>query len=815
MPPVALHALVAARLADTPVAVPGADTLVLAAFEGTGSVLAALEGTMPPAQPAASRQQLHSAATHLESLTVAGFRGVGPAVTLQLEARPGLTLLVGRNGSGKSSFAEALEMLLTGTNRRWAERAKVWADGWRNLHAGVPRLTASFRVDGRATPLVIERTWADGAAATDSTLTVDGKRRSLDDSGWTHALQAYPPLLSHNELGRILDKPSELYDALSSILGLEAIADAQAVLRELRLAAAKVVKIATDQGRQLVAMLQDVDDERARAAVAALSAKSWRLDDIDAVLGRSEVSEQERSELGLLRSLAQLPVVEREQARGVTAQVRDAQQLVERQRGSDAARARETAALLRQALRVHSEHEHDRTCPVCGTTDKLTTEWRLATTTRITELEAEATALAEVDRTVAAARAAVRGLIHPVPAVLGGDVPAGIDVRAAHAAWAAWADLAHDGDLRTVATHIETHAPRVIEAVSAVRQAATAELERREDLWRPAARTLSAWLVDARHAETQRERLPRIKAAEDWLIAQHQSLREERFAPIATEVQTLWSDLRQSSNVQLGALKLEGERRSAQRRVALDVNIDGSDASALGVMSQGELNCLALSLFLPRAAMPESPFRFIVIDDPVQAMDEVKVEGLARALAHVATTRQVLVLTHDERLPVALRRLELEATVLEVSRREQSVVQVQTRTDPVQRYIDDAMAVAQTAGVPAAAGRVVPGFCRMALEAACSAAVWKRLVDRGTTFAAADARLAEPTTLNMWLALVMFDDVGRAGEVMAALNQRGRASAADVVKICNRGAHSAVGNDAVDLVRKTELLAKAIRQGSL
>ena len=44
-------------------------------------------------------------------------------------------------------------------------------------------------------------------------------------------------------------------------------------------------------------------------------------------------------------------------------------------------------------------------------------------------------------------------------------------------------------------------------------------------------------------------------------------------------------------------------------------------------MSQGELHALALALFLPRATAPESPFRFIVLDDPIQAMDPSKVEG--------------------------------------------------------------------------------------------------------------------------------------------------------------------------------------------
>jgi len=71
---------------------------------------------------------------YLRRLAVTGFRGIGPTAELPLEPGPGLTLVVGRNGSGKSSFAEGLEILLTGSNWRWAHRSKVWREGWRNLH---------------------------------------------------------------------------------------------------------------------------------------------------------------------------------------------------------------------------------------------------------------------------------------------------------------------------------------------------------------------------------------------------------------------------------------------------------------------------------------------------------------------------------------------------------------------------------------------------------------------------------------------------------------------------------------------------------
>ncbi|WP_179275779.1 ATP-binding protein [Rhodococcus sp. 06-418-5] len=43
----------------------------------------------------------------------------------------------GRNGSGKSSFAEALEFAVTGEGYRWKDKASLWADSWRNLHHGL------------------------------------------------------------------------------------------------------------------------------------------------------------------------------------------------------------------------------------------------------------------------------------------------------------------------------------------------------------------------------------------------------------------------------------------------------------------------------------------------------------------------------------------------------------------------------------------------------------------------------------------------------------------------------------------------------
>lgn len=68
-----------------------------------------------------------------------------------------MTLVVGRNGAGKSNFAEGGELALTGTSSRRAGRTRTWEDGWANLHTSGNR---SVTVGG---PTVIRREWSADA----------------------------------------------------------------------------------------------------------------------------------------------------------------------------------------------------------------------------------------------------------------------------------------------------------------------------------------------------------------------------------------------------------------------------------------------------------------------------------------------------------------------------------------------------------------------------------------------------------------------------------------------------------------------------
>lgn len=95
-----------------------AQDAMLAATQGPDALEAHLagDGSAPAAQATGAPLATAPPKAFLEQIAVENFRGIGERARLPLVAGPGLTIVSGRNGSGKSSFAEGLELLLTGDN---------------------------------------------------------------------------------------------------------------------------------------------------------------------------------------------------------------------------------------------------------------------------------------------------------------------------------------------------------------------------------------------------------------------------------------------------------------------------------------------------------------------------------------------------------------------------------------------------------------------------------------------------------------------------------------------------------------------------
>ncbi|WP_405148204.1 AAA family ATPase [Nocardia salmonicida] len=770
----------------------------------------------------------------LRSITVQGFRGIGPAATLRLNPGPGLTLVVGRNGSGKSSFAEAAEFALTGGNRRWDGRSTAWREGWRNLHEpDTARIDVELLTAGEEPQVSVATLWDESAELADAQWT---ERRgsepatAVDPLVQRQRLDLYRPFLSYSELGALVDgKPSDLFDALHRLLGLDELAAAAEQIRLRKLELERAVKDSRQSHADLLVELAEADDERAHGVADLLRTPD---PDLDAVAGA--VAD---SVLGIdgpegLRAILRLTLPDTVQVAATADRLAEAARNVARHATVDSDADLRVLALLTRA-REHVTASGSCPCPVCGR-DELDADWITAADSEIAYRTEELAALQAATAEFDAALVAARNLLAERPVELGSATAGRSNPvrtfeqtpgRANHPAgpshsyaasdslrnrreivgqlWSEWAELATaDEDqlpdrLRTIHTELTVE-------LRALQRDTQTELDRLDTVWSPLVPRILAWLDPARAVADHASELRVVKKAADWLKSATATIREERMRPLETTARWVWSTLRQQSNVELGAIRLQGSAGTA-RRVLLDVTVDEVDGAALGVMSQGELHALGLSLFLPRATVEHSPFRFVMIDDPVQAMDPAKVDGLARVLAEVAGTRQVVVFTHDERLAEAVRRMQLDATVLEVQRRERSIVEVRVTGDPVRRYLDDARSLLRTPQLPAAiADELVATCCRSAIEAAGLAKARQELLASGLEHGEVERRVRNAHTTRAMITLAIMGVGARVDDLNKHLSAVGGRWLVGVLRDATAGAHVPIERPMRELITDTE-----------
>jgi energy-coupling factor transporter ATP-binding protein EcfA2 len=745
---------------------------------------------------------------HLRSITAAGWRGIGPRTTLELPPGPGLVIVAGPNGSGKSSFAEAAETALTARNSRWeGQRTTDWKQGWRNLHSPdvTPEVSVELSVGERSETATVRRTWYGGKVDEARTKVegADGAELKLDEVVDAGALELARPFLPYSELGSMINGSlSALHDAFFKLLGLELLAELDKRVKDAHSEYDGMVKRRNALTAELLVELNPVDDPRAREAAAALSGRTPDSARVRALLeGRSPA---DADELARLRERVSLAGPDLAEVTGAVARLREAAATAEQARFGSAEDARRLARLLEAAL-DHRRRSDSPDCPVCGSENRLDQAWAEHARTEVERLQTEAAGAEAARRDLAVAVRAVHDLVQPVPALLQREASPLADL------WREWALCRGITDAGELADRAERTARILHEACHQVREEAAGRLAEHDGVWQPLAVRLAEWLSAAEAADTAETGRRHAKKARDWLRPILDELRDERLRPYAERSQEIWQKLCEHSSVTLGSVTLAGTPNRGS--VKLGVSVDDMDAPAYSVMSQGELHSLALSLFIPRATHEASPFGFLVIDDPVQSMDPEKVEGLARVLDACARDRQVIVFTHDTRLQQAIAHLGIEATVLRVTRQTDSVVGVETLTDPVEQALAEARAVSLDPNLPAdVADHVLPAMCRVAVEAACLETARRRLRDEeGLGLRAIEERVASLDRTKQYVSLALLGDERQsAREAVERLRPGGWA----LVEAFNSGAHAPLPtvDDRKALVNRTKALATAIRR---
>ena len=143
------------------------------------------------------------------------------------------------------------------------------------------------------------------------------------------------------------------------------------------------------------------------------------------------------------------------------------------------------------------------------------------------------------------------------------------------------------------------------------------------------------------------------RIGDEYILAQQTTILNTR----EEEILNWYGILSPNSDVKFSGLE------PGRNAFGLKANAFGRNMNAAASLSQSQLNCLGLSIYIPSIIAPESPFQFIVFDDPVQAMDDEHHEAfLIKVVPELLDDfgRQVIVLTHLQHTADRLRNLNYD-----------------------------------------------------------------------------------------------------------------------------------------------------------
>ncbi|MBP2478367.1 energy-coupling factor transporter ATP-binding protein EcfA2 [Crossiella equi] len=580
----------------------------------------------------------------LGELSVRGFQGVGESEPLlvDFEGGPGITVVHGQNGAGKSSVTDAVQLVLRGELRAPGKASDkfLWERRQSNrdsaetridlvLRDGTTELRLGIRLDQNG--VCLERTAEMRLPGEDWKPVATGR-------AWPAALLAHPPVFAYADIERRVQQTSNLKSFLTDLLAFglcfDALRDRAAERADAAVGAFARVRTAQQEA---VAAIEAVDREFAMDEGDNLDPIAWPEvpQDIESWLAREGLTEEGAAHFEVAADAEQALTGAADLVSGAVDGWWSAVSTLQEELSKPLQLLHRDASVL---------DSPGVTCPVCDTDE---VDWLNALAGNVDRLEKLNTRRGLLESGTRELTRLVQQHLVLARTVLTSSATA-------QCRFSAEDDQVVDRYLRAVAPGADSSGAEQLTVTAEMcawlrgdRCAALlAEARTRGDRlanWRKRRRAAVAVLVE--------------QWRQDAELAAEKKLWDEVRRCVTTlegrlrdrQVDVLGARVTVCTQVLLEGMGLKLDQLEVNKNTAvIDIVDDEGKPVDLSMLSSGQRNALLLAPLL--ATSSTGPFEFLVLDDPVHAFDEIRVDRLARLLARLAEKRRVIVFTHDERL---------------------------------------------------------------------------------------------------------------------------------------------------------------------
>jgi DNA repair exonuclease SbcCD ATPase subunit len=651
----------------------------------------------------------------IEEVAVANFRGF--CEERRISMRADVVIVRGPNGSGKTSFLDAIQWLLLGDVQRLRLGAlKPAEDYLSNRYANGPPFVEANLLGPSGEAIRVTRRGLGKSMQVQVNVGEEPPRIGEEAQRWLSATMGSGPhdqgeidflrryLLQQDDMREFLGADTkERYKFIATLSGMERLTSLEAQLRDELNAARKRVRELKDDSSKVASELEVVQGSVVRAREVAVSREEApgameaeararellgnRVDDTlastrerSAAIGAAveRIDELRRREASARAEL-------RDQEANETGKVADIEAKIEKAKGDDESMARELAALeaaladaraaadRAQQMAALALEQIEGPCPVCLQEHDVE-----QTRAHLHQLLEGSPGLADLTEAVEQRRNE-RGELERRRAGLEGELNV---LRGAAERRRQVEDLLAGIDERVLSeqSSLASLLPPSIEAKSDLLGAAE---EARRELEQLAVGLQRAAEAKARSRQARRrvkvveqqqvtsdQRRQRLSDALSEAEAKAERAREARSA-LGLKITEVMSEVSNSSTGLINAIYSRLDIHPTFREFGFRTeryNEVGhlrpwvfdprrkKEGNALHVLSAAQLNSLAICLFLALNLERDSELRTAILDDPVQSLDDVNLLSLADVLRTVRNRRQVIVSTHDEVLAELLIR---------------------------------------------------------------------------------------------------------------------------------------------------------------